>query len=139
MLTIQNKLIKYSDHIGVSGSFFCLIHCIITSGVLILSTASSHIQHHHDHHHLFDAWAIIDLSMVLISGLAIHWATSKSTLRTKKIMWIIFAVYALSMLFKYVGFEPLGITIISYTSSLGLIVFHLINLKHKHNKSCACN
>lgn len=138
MLTTQNKLIKYSDHLGISGSVFCLIHCIITSGVLIFSTASSHMDHHHNHHHVFDAWAVIDLSMIVISGLAIYWATHECSIKIKKSMWFLFSIYALSMILKYVGYEPLGITIISYASSFGLIVFHLINLRQKHKNSCSC-
>lgn len=137
-MSVQHKLIRYSDHIGISGSVFCLIHCIITSGVLILSTAGSHLHHHdlHDHHHAFDIWAIIDLSMILISGLAIFWATSKSSLKTKRTMWIIFTIYALTMLLKYIGMETMGITILSYASSFSLIGFHLFNISNRQSACC---
>lgn len=140
MKNSASTITKYADHIGASGSFFCLIHCILTSGILIASTAGAHMhadgQLHH-HHHL-DLWGIIDLSMILISGLAIHWATKPSEILVKQVMWGIYLVYALTMLGKYVGIENQITTLISYSASFALIGFHLWNLKRKHSASCNC-
>ena len=137
----SQTIFKYSDQIGISGSLLCLIHCFITSGVLILSTTASHMHnhsHHHGHHHHLDFWGWIDITMILVSGLAIYGATRDSSLNTRHMMWLIFSVYAASMISKYFGFEPLGLTLVSYLSSFSLIGFHLVNLWRKH-KSCACD
>lgn len=96
MLT-THKIFKYSDHIGISGSLLCLIHCILTSGILILSTTASHMHHHgqhHGHHHHLDLWGWIDLSMIAVSGLAIYGASRGISLKIKRIMWLVFSIYA---------------------------------------------
>ncbi|WP_172826924.1 MerC domain-containing protein [Flammeovirga sp. SJP92] len=140
---MRQNIVKYADQIGFTGSLFCLIHCILTSGIIVISSAVSHSgEHHHDHAHTLDVWGVLDITMILISGVAVFFATKKTKsdlLRNG--MWLFYTVYAFSMMVKYVGYEPLWLAIVSYGASIGLIVSHLINLKQTHTKQsevCTC-
>ncbi|KXX67971.1 MerC domain-containing protein [Flammeovirga sp. SJP92] len=137
MYTLKREFIKYTDQIGITGSFICLIHCIITSGVMIGSSIISHSSHHHhhDHIHQLDIWGIIDLSMIVISGIAVYFSTKKCSSSEARsiVMWVSYIVYSVCMLSKYFGFEPLWLSILSYTMSFVLIGSHLMNLKKCHH------
>lgn len=134
MFSIKKEFIKYTDQIGITGSFICLIHCIITSGLMIGSSFLSHASHHHGHHHHYlDIWGIIDISMILVSGIAVYFSTQKCHEQLmKSVMWVSYIIYSLTMLVKYIGFEPTWLSILSYTMSFVLIGGHFINLKKCH-------
>ncbi|KXX67625.1 MerC domain-containing protein [Flammeovirga sp. SJP92] len=133
MNTLKKEFYRYTDQIGITGSFICLIHCIITSGLMIGSTVMSNASHHHEHahHHTLDVWGMIDLSMVVVSGIAVYFSTLKSTDEEfqNKLMWATYIVYSFCMLSKYMGFEPVGLTYLSYLMSFSLIGMHTVNLK----------
>ncbi|NME67866.1 MerC domain-containing protein [Flammeovirga aprica] len=133
---LQKRFIKYTDQIGITGSFVCLVHCIITSGIMIGSSVISHSSHHHHEHiHQLDIWGIIDISMIVVSGIAVYFSTKKCSSKETRshIMWGSYLVYSLSMISKYFGFEPAWLSIISYAMSFVLIGSHLMNLKEcKH-------
>lgn len=140
---LRQQVAKYADQIGFTGSLFCLIHCILTSGVIVISSAVSHMDdHHHDHAHTLDIWGFLDITMIIISGVAVYFAVKKTKSNIlKNGMWLFYSVYASSMMMKYVGYEPLWLAILSYGASIGLIVSHLINLKQTHTKQkevCTC-
>ncbi|NLR89577.1 MerC domain-containing protein [Flammeovirga agarivorans] len=137
---VQIKLEKYADQIGFTGSFFCLVHCILTSGLIFISSTVSHIHdgHDHDHGHVFDFWGVLDISMILVGGVAVYFASKKTHSKPIKWgLWLSYLVYATSMLIKYVGFEPVWLAVLSYTASFALIALHLANLKFSHSsKEC---
>ncbi|MBD0404850.1 MerC domain-containing protein [Flammeovirga sp. EKP202] len=142
MYLLKKEFIRYTDQIGITGSFICLVHCIITSGVMIgssiVSLSAHHHGHDHGHHHHLDFFGILDISMILVSGIAVYFASQKShDPLLKNIMWGSYSLYSVSMLVKYIGFEPTWITVVSYSMSLVLIGCHLINLKS--HKSCSVN
>ncbi|TRX67714.1 MerC domain-containing protein [Flammeovirga kamogawensis] len=137
---LQDKVTQYADQIGFTGSLFCLIHCILTSGVIVVSSAMSHVHEAHSHAHQIDFWGILDLSMIAISGIAVWFASRKTHTPSLKFgMWTSYMVYAVTMLIKYVGYEPTWLAVTSYVASLLLIACHLINLRqanHCENKVC---
>lgn len=139
---IQQQISKYADQIGFTGSLFCLIHCILTSGIIVVSSAVSHIDEHAHHSHVLDFWGYLDISMIIISGLAVYFAVRKTHSDfLKKSMWIFYLLYAVSMLVKYIGYEPMWLALLSYAASFGLIISHLVNLKLTHTKQpdvCTC-
>lgn len=136
MFSIKKEFIKYTDQIGITGSFICLVHCIITSGFMIGSSILSHTSPHHGHHHYLDIWGIIDLSMIAISGGAVYFSTKKcNDLLHKYMMWVSYSIYALTMLLKYFGIEPTWLCIVSYTMSFILIGGHIINIKKECSHS----
>ncbi|NLR94485.1 MerC domain-containing protein [Flammeovirga agarivorans] len=136
MYALKREFIRYTDQIGITGSFVCLVHCIITSGVMIGSSFLSHsTHHHHDHiHHIhqLDIWGMIDLSMIVISGMAVYFSTLKCSAQSlqNKLMWGSYIIYALSMISKYIGFEPVWLSGLSYAMSFMLIGLHLRNIKN---------
>ncbi|OHX67656.1 MerC domain-containing protein [Flammeovirga pacifica] len=142
MKSLNNRIEKYADQIGFTGSLFCLIHCILTSGVIIFSSAVSHMHegHDHSHAHSLDFFGMLDISMVLIGGIAVYFASKKTHVKWMKVgMWLSYLVYATTMLVKYAGFEPMWLAIISYTASFSLIALHLMNLKKAHSNEHSCD
>ncbi|NME70680.1 MerC domain-containing protein [Flammeovirga aprica] len=142
---LRHQISKYADQIGFTGSLFCLIHCILTSGVIVISSAVSHMDGHdhgHDHAHTLDLWGFLDISMILVGGIAVYFAVKKTKSDfLKNGMWLFYLIYASSMMMKYVGYEPLWLAIVSYAASTGLILSHLYNLKLTHTKQkevCTC-
>lgn len=139
---MKQKLSQYADQIGFTGSLFCLIHCILTSGVIVVSSAVSHIDEHEHHSHVLDIWGYLDISMIIISGIAVYFAARKTFSEPlKMIMWSFYCLYAASMLVKYTGYEPMWLAVLSYVASFGLIISHLVNLKLTHTKQpevCTC-
>ena len=132
--SLKAKISKYADQIGISGSAICLVHCILTSGIMILSTTASHLHCGHHHSHELDLWGFIDLSMIFISGIAVYFASKKAHAPIlKNLMWFSYLIYAITMSSKFAGFEPVWLTIISYLASFLLIGAHLYNLKHGHS------
>ena len=134
IMRLQERISKYADQIGISGSAICLVHCILTSGIMILSTTASHLHCDHHHSHVLDFWGMIDLSMILISGIAVYFASKKTHNRTlKQMMWVAYVTYAITMSSKFLGFEPAWLTIVSYLASFLLIGTHLYNLRYGHS------
>ncbi|NLR89755.1 MerC domain-containing protein [Flammeovirga agarivorans] len=130
MCTIKETLRKKSDQIGITGSFICLVHCMLTSGLIIGSSLMQH-GHEHHHHHTLDFWGFVDLSMILVSGVAVYFTTKKCQHHLHaKVMWIVYLLYVITCILKYFGFEPMWLSILSYTASIALISLHLKNLFH---------
>ncbi|OHX66773.1 MerC domain-containing protein [Flammeovirga pacifica] len=135
MCSFKNTLEKNSDQIGITGSLICLVHCILTSGIILGSSFISHHAHHGHHHHTFDFWGIVDLSMILVSGVAVYFATRKCLKHThSKLMWVCYLAYLASTISKYLGFEPLELSLLSYAASISLIGLHIKNI-YKARKS----
>ena len=122
------------DQIGLSGSLICLVHCIATSGFLLYTTVAAHSHHHgHHHHHSLDFWGWMELGLLLMAGIAVYLTTRCVSQNKRRLMWTLFCIFFLTMISKYLGFEPLWLSLVSYASSFGLILAHLSNLKgHKH-------
>ncbi|ANQ50904.1 MerC domain-containing protein [Flammeovirga yaeyamensis] len=140
--SLRLRLERYADQIGFTGSLFCLIHCILTSGVIIFTSALSHAHegHDHAHSHTMDFFGVLDISMVLIGGIAVYFASRKSCIRWMKVgMWMSYLVYATTMLVKYAGFEPMWLAVISYSASFSLIALHFMNMKKTHGKDHSCD
>lgn len=112
----------FFDYLGIFGSGLCLLHCLATP-VLIFTRpyfqekVSNGVENHY--------W---DYLFLLVCFVAVFSTTLH--LESKKIatsFWLFFVPFAISILFeedfKYLDF-------VGYGSSIGLIVTHLINIKH---------
>ncbi len=118
MLKSTHKL----DFIGIAGSSLCLAHCILLPFVFIYNG-----EHHHHHH---DQWLGIDIDyyFLAIAGIAVFLTTRKSgPVLIKVALWA-----SLLACFAGIAFHDYlpVLKYVLYIGSLGLIVSHIINIRH---------
>ena len=130
-----NISFKNSDSVGIISSLLCLIHCI---SLPILISAQPLAARFVDENLHFLEYVFLGLSF-----LAVYFSTRSShvTQRMKWAFYIIFSLFALGIFFE----EQLAwLTYLAYVGSAGLIVMHIISLRHgirckipehQHNKA----
>ncbi|PQJ78242.1 MerC domain-containing protein [Polaribacter porphyrae] len=131
MVSIKQK----SDFFGVAASSLCLIHCIVTPFLFI---AQAHVTCCAAE--APDLWKSLDYAFLAISFVAIYWST-KNTAKE----WIKFALWiSWGLLFFTIFNEKTQWFAIPeyfiYLPSLGLVFFHIYNLKFckcKEDKCCS--
>ncbi|MEH0157897.1 MerC domain-containing protein [Limibacter armeniacum] len=124
-----NKLNRYADYIGITGSSLCLVHCILTSGATLISALMAH-THGNEHHHELNFWGWMDLSMIVVSIVAVYFA-AKATHHVfiKTMLWGFLTLFVASTMGKFIMPHPAAwIEIIGWGGSLGLITTHFTNL-----------
>lgn len=120
---------KYSDLIGITGSTICLIHCIATSGITLISALLTQSHGHHHHSHSLDMWGWVDLSMVVVSIIAVYFAAKTAHYYyIKAVLWTFLTLFISATLGKFVFHDVHWIEILSWVGSIGLISSHFYNL-----------
>lgn len=117
---------KYSDYLGLTSAFVCLLHCLVAP--LFLGVAT-HVHGPEGHIHeipwyAHHAWDYVFLG---IGFLAVRWSASHSHhLWIKRLLWVSLASLAGAILLE----ETSAIfSYLVYASSAALIVFHIWNLR----------
>lgn len=129
-----------SDIVGAVSAFLCIIHCAIVPVLMgIHSTyyASSTLTSSMEEGHLHtDAsnwvtfldtshWHIADYFFILITLIAVFFATRKSKIHWIKIgLWSSAVIFIASILLEE---TVIGVEYLAYLASASLIVFHLLN------------
>ncbi|PWJ39292.1 MerC domain-containing protein [Sediminitomix flava] len=119
---------KYADHLGITGSFICLIHCLVTAGISLMSVGMSHLHSHGDFDHL-GFWGWVDLSTVFISILAV-WASTRHN-HNKSVqfsLWTFLAIFVTVVMLRLFHVHNPVLDILGYLGSLGLIFSHFFNI-----------
>lgn len=132
---IKNFISEKSDLIGISASFLCTIHCVITPIFFMakpLMYASHHAGHAHHHHHGHShdhAWASLDYLFLIIAFIAV-WMSAQHTHNPKiKIgLWVSWVILTTGILIEMSG-NVVG-SYIMYFGSFSLISMHLLNRKY---------
>jgi hypothetical protein len=113
----------FYDYLGIMGSGLCLVHCLATPILLI---TQPYFQG--------EKWGITpenqywDYLFLLVCFVAVF-TTTKHLESSKIVMsfWTFFLFFSIAILFeddfKYLNY-------LGYGSSIGLIITHLINIKH---------
>ena len=118
-----------SDHVGITASSFCMLHCFFTP-LLFLSQATSVTLTNK----IPFLWQSLNFLFLLISLLAIYHTVKNSTRLSVKVLlvssWLILTILILNEFFEISSIPELY-TYVSATSLAGL---HVYNLKH-----CRCN
>ena len=117
-----------ADYVGAVASVLCLIHCAATPFLFLVKTCA--------HSCCVDApvwWQLIDYVFLIISGLAIYYATRNTTQQ-----WLRIALWStwVALLFTIVNERLSVISLpkrISYVPALIIVGLHLYN--HRY---CKC-
>lgn len=116
-----NKLLKNSDSIGIISSFLCLIHCISLPILISIQPVTAEFIH--------EDLEFLEYIFLGVSLIAVYFSTRSPhvTRQIKIAFYIIFTLFALGIFFE----EQLAwLTYLAYAGSAGLIVMHVINLRH---------
>ncbi|AFL82680.1 MerC mercury resistance protein [Belliella baltica DSM 15883] len=125
-----------ADLMGISASLLCLIHCLVfpvfISLGFIFSPSENHI-HDHNHEHVHFDWHILDYLFILLAIWAVYNAVKSTQSKSIKIaLWIAVSIFSIGVILHEI-FD--WMIIISFLSSVGLVIIHVINWKF-HRK---CN
>lgn len=111
-----------ADHIGAVASLLCIIHCMATPLLFLVKTCA--------HTCCVDApvwWQLIDYVFLVISGLAIYYATKNSTKRWVQIAlwsaWVVLLLTFVNEQWKIVALPER----FSYLPALIIVVLHFYN------------
>jgi hypothetical protein len=103
----------FSNSIGIAGSFLCLIHCLASPMLMIIGMK-------------FLLNPYVKYIFLIMSFGAIYDATRHNTdTKTAAFLWVSFTIFMFSTLFME---EYEWLHIISYISSVLVIIGHIINL-----------
>lgn len=115
------KISRYTDLLGMISSVLCLIHCFVFPLILLWYSSVSE-----------DAWYMLDIVFVVVSGIAVLISAINSTVVFVKIgLCISYLLFALSIFMHHLVDAAFYV---SFVSSVALIVFHAINLKTHYKK-----
>lgn len=114
-----------TDIVGIISSTLCLIHCIAGPLLVLLGVS---VQFHEGEH-----WHIWELIFMAVSAWAVWRVTRLHSPQFVKLgLWISLGVLGVSLLlghdfgfFEYLGWMAAG----------GLVVFHILNIRHSHTCS----
>lgn len=116
-----------SDYLGIFSAVLCLIHCLVAPAFMgAYAHAHSHGgEAHTDSMLLHHGWDYFFLGL----GFIAVWFSSKHTSQPilKALLWLTFGFLAAAILLE--GLAPIFQKMV-YFSSLGLIVVHVLNIKH---------
>ncbi|HMP31042.1 MAG TPA: MerC domain-containing protein [Saprospiraceae bacterium] len=131
---IKNYLVEKSDIIGISASFLCTIHCVITPIFFmakpLMYASHAHHGHAHGHSHGHDhAWAALDYVFLIIAFVAVWLSTNHTHNNKIKIgLWVGWALLTAGILIEMSG-KAIG-SYIMYVGSFSLISLYLLNRKY---------
>ena len=118
-----------SDHIGVTASSLCMLHCFFTP-ILFLSQATSITLSQE----IPFLWQSLNFCFLLISFLAIFYTIKNSTKLIVKVLlflaWFILLTLILNEFFEITSIPELY----TYTAATSLAGLHVYNLKY-----CRCD
>ena len=128
MTAIQKIIQSNSDYIGSISSTLCLVHCMATPVLFVIQAG------HADCSNLGPLWwSSIDYIFLVISALAVFQsARNTSSKLMPSVLFSFWVLLALGVLIH--GFFHLAFfEVIKWVGAIGLVVFHLINVKY-----CRC-
>tara|TARA_B100001063_G_scaffold196971_1_gene189057 strand:+ start:712 stop:1110 length:399 start_codon:yes stop_codon:yes gene_type:complete len=118
-----------SDHVGVTASSLCMLHCLFTP-LLFLSQATSVTLTQN----IPFLWQSLNFLFLLISLLAIYHTVKNSTSLSVKVLlvssWLILTSLIINEFFEISSIPELY----TYASATSLAGLHVYNLKH-----CRCD
>ncbi|HEX9956478.1 MAG TPA: MerC domain-containing protein [Fibrella sp.] len=112
---------KKADYIGITGSVLCLIHCLAAPVVVMTSSLLRDDT-------LRTGFLSLDYVFIAINIVAVYFAArqhTSSAIRTA--LWSFLFLFTLGLLLENVN--PL-FEYIAYAASTGLVISHLLNLRH---------
>ena len=112
---------KKADYIGITGSVLCLIHCLAAPVVVMTSNLLRDDT-------LRTGFLSLDYVFIAINIVAVYFAArqhTSSAIRTA--LWSFLFLFTLGLLLENVN--PL-FEYIAYAASTGLVISHLLNLRH---------
>jgi hypothetical protein len=126
MKIMKSSLSKYFyDYLGIASSGLCLVHCLATPLMLFIQQYHFYQSPNISPDTQDSYWEYL---FVFISFMAIYFTTQNIDSRKIQIsFWAFFSLFAISILFED-DFENLQF--VGYTSSIGLIITHIINIKY---------
>lgn len=117
-----NNFLKNADRLGIISSSLCLIHCISLPILVSIKPLAAEFMHENLE---FLEYIFLGLSLI-----AIYFAT-RSPHVTRRIKWafyVIFILFAVGIFLEDSSYA--WITYLAYIGSAGLIVMHVINIRH---------
>lgn len=133
MISIKQK----SDFFGVAASILCLIHCISTPFIFLAQAHAACCAAE-----VPEIWKNLDYLFLAVSFIAIYWSTrnsSKKWIKTAlRLSWALLTFTILNEKAQWFSIPEYFI----YFPSLGLVGFHIYNLKFcqcKEDKCCTNN
>ena len=125
--------IRKPDTIGILSSGLCLIHCLATPFLFVLTLSSNACC---ESTPLW--WQWLDYSFLFISFIAVFYSTKSSNSKIIKIcLWISWIMlFILILNTKFIWFITSHHT--RYFPAISLIGFHLYNLKYCHQNEKLC-
>jgi hypothetical protein len=131
-LSLPKEEDKKSDWLGIAASVACLIHCAAGPILLALQpliTGAALYEHEH-HHNENSFWHYIFLGLALLAV----WLSARRahTLGIRLGLWASLSLFALGIFLEEA--HSLLPTLLLYGGSLGLVMAHVLNLRH--SRSC---
>ncbi|WNJ19165.1 MerC domain-containing protein [Pontibacter sp. G13] len=128
-----------SDIFGALASGLCLIHCVATPFLFAAQAGAAHHDHHHHHHGASpEWWGWIDLTLLVVSAVAIYWAVKRSSKQWVKIaLWASWAFLTFIILNEKMELLHLAEAWI-YAPAVSLVALHLYNRKYCQCEDDAC-
>jgi hypothetical protein len=131
---MKRFLDKYADHLGITGSFLCLIHCLAAPMLALFTTGLAHSGHYHFHFFPGDDYFFIALSVF-----AVYFASRN--VRNRKVLislWVSMSVFAISLSIARYNHDWEWMEYFAHLGAVGLIVSHLINIREiRRHAACA--
>jgi len=127
---LRKRILKYADHIGITGSVLCLIHCLAVPVIALLSTGAAQAGHYHEVGN--------DYVFIFICIVAVYFAARSAYHRAVKVsLWFFVALFALGLLVGRNIHELEWLEYLAHTATLGLIITHLVNIRlANRHKTC---
>ena len=128
-MSLMKSITINSDHVGVTASSLCMLHCFFTP-LLFVSQATS-IVFTQEIHFL---WQSLNYVFLLISILAIYHTVKNSTKLSVKVLlvltWLILSSLIINEFFEISSLPE----IYTYAAAISLSGLHIYNLKY-----CRCD
>ncbi len=113
---------KQADLLGVVSAVLCLVHCIAVPVLLVLGVLSEGLWAH---------TAFLDYIFIGLALMAVYFATRnhETTRRVRIGLWSSTALFSLAILLHdWFAFA----LYLSVAASIALVVFHVLNYRHRH-------
>jgi MerC mercury resistance protein len=113
-----------SDYWGIIGSTLCAVHCAFTPVIVAAMSAAQTTE---------EGWAWLDFVFIGLCLWAVFHSAKHTNSKAIKIgLWVAWAVFAVGIVFEDAAE---GMNYVGYAGSLGLVVLHILNIRHF--KTCA--
>ena len=112
---------KKADYIGITGSVLCLIHCMAAPVLVMTSNLFRNDT-------LRTGFLSLDYVFIAVNIVAVYFAARSHTSSAIRIaLWSFPFLFAVGLLLE--GVSPV-FEYLAYAASTGLVISHLINLRH---------